>query len=67
MRAVALSERDLLTPKFRNDPRINHQIAKYNHLELVLNEDLFGPLDNDSVVIVVQVRKNHYHSPFDVD
>uniref|UniRef100_A0A1B0AGZ3 Alpha-1,6-mannosyl-glycoprotein 2-beta-N-acetylglucosaminyltransferase n=1 Tax=Glossina pallidipes TaxID=7398 RepID=A0A1B0AGZ3_GLOPL len=55
MRAVALPGPDFLTTKFRNDPRINHQIAKYNHLELVLNEDLFGPLDNDSVVIVVQI------------
>uniref|UniRef100_A0A1A9UF98 Alpha-1,6-mannosyl-glycoprotein 2-beta-N-acetylglucosaminyltransferase n=1 Tax=Glossina austeni TaxID=7395 RepID=A0A1A9UF98_GLOAU len=56
MRSVALPERDFLTTKLRNDPRINHQIAEYNDWELVLNEDLFGPLDNDSVVIVIQVH-----------
>lgn len=31
-------------------------IARYNELQSVLNEDLFGPLQNDSVVIVVQVN-----------
>lgn len=30
-------------------------IARYNELQSVLNEDLFGPLQNDSVIIVVQV------------
>lgn len=29
-------------------------IARYNELQSVLNEDLFGPLQNDSVIIVVQ-------------
>lgn len=31
-------------------------IAKYNELQVVLNEDTFGPLQNDSVIIVVQVN-----------
>lgn len=31
-------------------------IAHYNDLQSVLNEDIFGPLQNDSVIIVVQVR-----------
>lgn len=31
-------------------------IARYNDLQSVLNEDLFGPLQNDSVIIVVQVK-----------
>lgn len=31
-------------------------IARYNELQSVLNEDLFGPLQNDSVIIVVQVN-----------
>lgn len=30
-------------------------IARYNELQSVLNEDLYGPLQNDSVIIVVQV------------
>lgn len=30
-------------------------MARYNDLQSVLNEDLFGPLQNDSVIIVVQV------------
>lgn len=33
-------------------------IARYNELQSVLNEDLFGPLQNDSVIIVVQVNHN---------
>ena len=32
-------------------------IARYNELQSILNEDLFGPLQNDSVIIVVQVTK----------
>lgn len=35
-------------------------IARYNELQSVLNEDLFGPLQNDSVIIVVQVSKRLY-------
>lgn len=31
-------------------------MARYNELQSVLNEDLFGPLQNDSVIIVVQVK-----------
>ncbi|XP_055304055.1 alpha-1,6-mannosyl-glycoprotein 2-beta-N-acetylglucosaminyltransferase isoform X2 [Sitodiplosis mosellana] len=31
-------------------------IARYNELQSILNEDLFGPLQNDSVIIVVQVH-----------
>lgn len=31
-------------------------IAHYNDLQSVLNEDIFGPLQNDSVIIVVQVN-----------
>ncbi|KAL9916362.1 alpha-1,6-mannosyl-glycoprotein 2-beta-N-acetylglucosaminyltransferase-like isoform 3-T4 [Glossina fuscipes fuscipes] len=46
MRSVAL----------HNAPTISQQITKYNAAKLVLNEDLFGPLKNDSVVIVVQVH-----------
>lgn len=30
-------------------------IRHYNAMQMVLNEDQFGPLDNDSVIIVVQV------------
>lgn len=30
-------------------------IENYNKMQTVLNEDIFGPLQNDSLVIVVQV------------
>lgn len=30
-------------------------IRQYNAMQVVLNEDQFGPLDNDSVIIVIQV------------
>lgn len=33
-------------------------IARYNDMQVVLNEDQFGSLQNDSVIIVVQVSKN---------
>ncbi|KAG4067969.1 hypothetical protein HA402_010655 [Bradysia odoriphaga] len=31
-------------------------IRRYNELQSILNEDIFGPLENDSVLIVVQVH-----------
>lgn len=31
-------------------------IERYNELQSILNEDIFGPLENDSVLIVVQVH-----------
>lgn len=40
-----------------NITEINRHIAKYNDMQLVLNEYTFGPLQNDSVIIVVQVSK----------
>ncbi|XP_004534142.1 alpha-1,6-mannosyl-glycoprotein 2-beta-N-acetylglucosaminyltransferase isoform X3 [Ceratitis capitata] len=39
-----------------NISEIKQQIAKYNELQIVLNEDTYGPLQNDSVIIVVQVH-----------
>ncbi|SPP80936.1 alpha-1,6-mannosyl-glycoprotein 2-beta-N-acetylglucosaminyltransferase isoform X1 [Drosophila guanche] len=39
-----------------NISEIKRQIVKYNDMQLVLNEDTFGPLQNDSVIIVVQVH-----------
>ncbi|KAM7359202.1 alpha-1,6-mannosyl-glycoprotein 2-beta-N-acetylglucosaminyltransferase isoform 2-T2 [Cochliomyia hominivorax] len=39
-----------------NITEIKRQIAKYNEMQLVLNEYTFGPLQNDSVIIVVQVH-----------
>lgn len=38
-----------------NFDEIRRNIVRYNELQSVLNEDLFGPLQNDSVIIVVQV------------
>lgn len=40
-----------------NIDEIRRNIARYNELQSILNEDLFGPLQNDSVIIVVQVSK----------
>lgn len=34
---------------------ISKQIRYYNTKQTVINEEIFGPLQNDSVVIVVQV------------
>uniref|UniRef100_A0A182YQF1 Alpha-1,6-mannosyl-glycoprotein 2-beta-N-acetylglucosaminyltransferase n=2 Tax=Neocellia TaxID=44535 RepID=A0A182YQF1_ANOST len=36
---------------------ILRMIHRYNDLQTVLNEDIYGPLQNDSVIIVVQVHK----------
>ncbi|XP_017462036.1 PREDICTED: uncharacterized protein LOC108355373 isoform X3 [Rhagoletis zephyria] len=38
-----------------NISEIKQQIAKYNELQIVLNEDTYGPLQNDSVIIVIQI------------
>lgn len=40
-------------------PFIKRNIAQYNLQQTVYNEDIFGPLQNDSVVIVVQVCIAH--------
>ncbi|KAH8326506.1 hypothetical protein KR067_009490, partial [Drosophila pandora] len=39
-----------------NITEIKRQILRYNDMQTVLNEDTFGPLQNDSVIIVVQVH-----------
>lgn len=39
-----------------NITEIKRQIAKYNDMQIVINEYTFGPLQNDSVIIVVQVH-----------
>ncbi|KAH8402667.1 hypothetical protein KR215_004391, partial [Drosophila sulfurigaster] len=39
-----------------NITEIKRQIIRYNEMQLVLNEDTFGPLQNDSVIIVIQVH-----------
>uniref|UniRef100_A0A336MCB3 Alpha-1,6-mannosyl-glycoprotein 2-beta-N-acetylglucosaminyltransferase n=1 Tax=Culicoides sonorensis TaxID=179676 RepID=A0A336MCB3_CULSO len=40
-----------------NISEIKMMISRYNEAQLVLNEDLYGPLQNNSVIIVVQVHK----------
>lgn len=51
-----------LTPRPHNATRLNstheiqRQIERYNTLQTIHNEDIFGPLRNDSVVIIVQVH-----------
>jgi hypothetical protein len=34
---------------------IKRNIERYNEYQTILNEEAFGPLQNDSVVIVIQV------------
>lgn len=38
-----------------NISEIKLMITRYNDAQMVLNEDIYGPLQNDSVIIVVQV------------
>ncbi|XP_063703413.1 alpha-1,6-mannosyl-glycoprotein 2-beta-N-acetylglucosaminyltransferase isoform X2 [Culicoides brevitarsis] len=40
-----------------NISEIKMMISRYNEAQMVLNEDLYGPLQNNSVIIVVQVHK----------
>ncbi|XP_059475133.1 alpha-1,6-mannosyl-glycoprotein 2-beta-N-acetylglucosaminyltransferase isoform X2 [Neocloeon triangulifer] len=46
---------DVAPPHF-NTSMIKQAIEQYNRYQVVLNEDTFGPLHNDSLVIVVQVH-----------
>ncbi|XP_037955798.1 alpha-1,6-mannosyl-glycoprotein 2-beta-N-acetylglucosaminyltransferase isoform X4 [Teleopsis dalmanni] len=39
-----------------NLTEIKRQIARHNEMQFVLNEEAFGPLQNDSVIIVIQVH-----------
>uniref|UniRef100_A0A0K8TSY9 Alpha-1,6-mannosyl-glycoprotein 2-beta-N-acetylglucosaminyltransferase n=1 Tax=Tabanus bromius TaxID=304241 RepID=A0A0K8TSY9_TABBR len=41
---------------YPNISEIRKMIVKYNEAQMVINEDIFGPLQNDSVIIVVQVH-----------
>jgi alpha-1,6-mannosyl-glycoprotein beta-1,2-N-acetylglucosaminyltransferase len=45
-----------------NISEIRRNIERYNDMQQVLNEELFGPVQNDSLIIVVQVR--HHMSYF---
>lgn len=38
------------------EKKVKQMIRKINHLGYVVNEDIYGPLKNDSVVIVIQVK-----------
>lgn len=44
-------------PRTANISEILRMIQRYNEFQTVLNEDIYGPLQNDSVIIVVQVHK----------
>uniref|UniRef100_A0A182Q8H7 Alpha-1,6-mannosyl-glycoprotein 2-beta-N-acetylglucosaminyltransferase n=1 Tax=Anopheles farauti TaxID=69004 RepID=A0A182Q8H7_9DIPT len=44
-------------PRTANISEILRMIHRYNEFQTVLNEDIYGPLQNDSVIIVVQVHK----------
>lgn len=36
--------------------RIFQNITRFNEFQTIQNEDLFGPLRNDSVIVIVQVK-----------
>lgn len=38
-----------------NISEIRRNIERYNEMQQLLNEELFGPVQNDSLIIVVQV------------
>lgn len=40
-----------------NISEIQRSIERYNDYQTIINEEVFGPLANDSVIIVVQVHK----------
>lgn len=40
-----------------NISEIQRSIERYNDYQTIINEEIFGPLSNDSVIIVVQVHK----------
>ncbi|KAG5673852.1 hypothetical protein PVAND_003863 [Polypedilum vanderplanki] len=40
-----------------NISEIQRSIERYNEYQTIINEEIFGPLYNDSIVIVVQVHK----------
>uniref|UniRef100_A0A182MFE2 Uncharacterized protein n=1 Tax=Anopheles culicifacies TaxID=139723 RepID=A0A182MFE2_9DIPT len=42
-------------PRTANISDILRMIHRYNDVQTVLNEDIYGPLQNDSVIIVVQL------------
>lgn len=45
------------TQRAANISEILRMIHRYNELQTILNEDIYGPIQNDSVIIVVQVHK----------
>jgi alpha-1,6-mannosyl-glycoprotein beta-1,2-N-acetylglucosaminyltransferase len=36
---------------------IRRSIERYNEYQTIINEEVFGPLMNDSIILVVQVHK----------
>lgn len=40
------------------DQKLKELVRKMNRLNYVLNEQMYGPLKNNSVVIVIQVNKS---------
>lgn len=54
-----LSQNDFFGVKYGSsipDNKVKQMIKRINHLGYVVNEDIYGPLKNDSVVIVIQVK-----------
>ncbi|KAG8264442.1 Alpha-1,6-mannosyl-glycoprotein 2-beta-N-acetylglucosaminyltransferase [Homalodisca vitripennis] len=43
-------------PRALTIDEIKHNIRRYNQLQTVHNEDLFGPVQNDTIIIVIQYQ-----------
>uniref|UniRef100_A0A1B6GRD5 Alpha-1,6-mannosyl-glycoprotein 2-beta-N-acetylglucosaminyltransferase n=1 Tax=Cuerna arida TaxID=1464854 RepID=A0A1B6GRD5_9HEMI len=43
-------------PRALTIDEIKHNIRRYNQLQTVHNEDLFGPVQNDTIIIVIQIH-----------
>lgn len=48
-------------PVSANISDIQRSIERYNEYQTIINEEIFGPLQNDSIIIVVQVHKRIYY------
>ncbi|EDW63775.2 alpha-1,6-mannosyl-glycoprotein 2-beta-N-acetylglucosaminyltransferase [Drosophila virilis] len=59
--------KDLSTEQNDTISRIKRKIYEINEQQVILNENKFGPLDNNSVVIVIQVHKQFSYLRYSVN
>ena len=57
--AAANSSQNTSNDRFQmmNLSDIQRSIERYNEYQTIINEDVFGPLQNDSIIIVIQVHQ----------